>query len=239
MSEISMKATIRSTLVSCYKKYGLNPTITLIDKKIAEAMKSGKDMDAVNNICGELAEVVCEIMLIEFCTKHKDKSFYVKGLCLENKLNPGKTTELDLTLFTPGKIVLLESKFRKGSVSLVDECSIETSYSNTDVIGQNKHHLRVLGQYTEFYRNKEVADAKPYLLSLFLETPNGISDNREEQFKLRYPLLTRERFYKYLNSVCFSQNNWDVPRVYKAVEFINRESKANMQKHMARLKGGK
>ena len=72
-----------------------------------------------------------------------------KGLCIE-RTDGGraKTTELDLTLFTPSKIILFESKYRQSKFKLIDECTIVPEWGSVmNVYKQNLMHLTNLKSY--------------------------------------------------------------------------------------------
>lgn len=235
MGSISMKKKMRNILLQCYTENGYLQTMNLIDNKINESIKNGSNPEAINNICGEMAEIICEILLIEFCKKYPNQCFFSKGLCLADKLREGYTTELDLTLFTPSKIILVESKFRRGSVQITDACNIVTGYGNYDVHGQNKHHLKILGQYTEPYKLR--SDTKPYSLALFLESKNDVSDMRNPEWKERMPYLNRKNFVSQLHKLAFSTVSWDVKKMHQVMQYLDAESDKNFEKHLKRLKG--
>lgn len=237
MSVTSMKNVIRKEAVTYYNSNGLKKTLDLIDSRYSECYKRKDEQEILNNICGEFAEVVCELYLKEFCKMSKGTCFYSKGLCLKDKFNSEYTTELDLTLFTPNKIILIESKFRKGAVSLKDTCLVSTDYGEYNVHDQNIHHLKILGQYTEKHRlcSKE---EKPYKLTLFLETPNKVTETRSKDCIELVPYLNRSSVLDTLNSLAFKAKMWDVPKLYKDIKILEKESEANFKQHLDRLQKG-
>ena len=127
---IDFKDNLRKILMNIYIKsnynwdYFLKSAIHLRDNSLSKS----KEIDGASlagQVRGEVAEIILEVKILDFIRKNKLPWFLIKSLAIPRTDNKAKkTTELDLTLFTPTHIILFEIKSRKGKYKLLEECNL-------------------------------------------------------------------------------------------------------------------
>lgn len=184
---------------------------------------------------GEIAEIVLECALYE-AQKDIQPSIVLKGLCIPFR-NSNSTTELDLTLVTPKRIILFESKSYKNKPKVTKECLLG---GTMDVAKQSELHLTALNQYIGHLRNKS-AKQKPYKFILFEMSTEGVSDERTPENKKRIPIANPSSFRTVLNSVLEESVDdvWDLERLIKILEPLSNNSDKTFERHMARMRAKK
>lgn len=184
---------------------------------------------------GEIAEIVLECALYE-AQKEIQPSIVLKGLCLPFR-NSNSTTELDLTLVTPKRVILFESKSYKNKPKVTGECLLG---GTMDVAKQSQLHLTALNQYIGHTRNK-LAKQKPYKFILFEMSTEGVIDERSPENKQRIPIATPSTFRSVLNSVIAESPDdvWDLDKLVRILEPLSNNSDKTFERHMARMRARK
>jgi len=237
---IDFKDNLRKVFMNIYIKSNYNWYYFL---KSAEhlrndALKQSKalnDTSLAGQIRGEIAEIILEVKIIDFIKKNRLPWFIVKSLTIpRTDKKQKKTTELDLTLFTPTHIILFEIKSRKGKYILKDECNLISSGFdyNSNVYKQNIMHLDNLRYFLGdaiLTMNKE----KPFKFVLFLDDICDCVDKRDFNNKQKYQLLRLNDIDKYLaNELKYTSQIWDMQKIKNILIKLNNESENNFLKHM-------
>lgn len=227
----------RDTIMACYLKYGIEQADKQIRTIIQQAEHSKVPVAARSEIKGELAEVALEVYLLEI-QKYLKNSILSKGLCIRDTLS-GRTTEMDVTLFTPCKIYMFECKSYAGKKILTKECTLKGA-NTTDVFSQSQHHMEVLNQYLSTFRiNRSIKGGAPYKLVLFELSTTDCKDCRDERWKRLVPLVTLDTLWDFLcDEFTTSQKiNWDFARMLPIINQLDKESPALFREHMNRMRG--
>lgn len=230
----------RETILSCYRSYGLNTAMTQTIKILKQSETEKIDYRLKTEIKGELSEVILECVLLEL-QKYLGLSVISKGLCIRDPITH-RTTEMDVTFFTPCKIYMFECKSYAGKKTLTNECTLTNKTTSTDVFSQSKHHMEILNRYLIPYRlNRDIKGGSPYKLILFELSSVECIDNREDIWKSRIPMLTLSNIYDYLlQELCTPQKvNWDLPKLVPLLKQFDAQSEALFSEHLKRLGGKK
>ena len=231
------KEAVRYKLLLVYQKRGLQASLGMADQFLKEAAKAGKDHgieDFGKIIRGELSEIYAEVCLREYVKTHKN-SFYIKSLCFPRADGKEGFTEIDLTLFTPRFVMLIECKSYSGQKTLTNEgCMNVKGRSSYNVFSQNRMHLANIDAYIRRYRLKSVEDGgKPYQLCMFSYSKEPIEDLRSTEWKNKFRLFTEENMLGYLNSLDSLDVIWDIKKLYDCISEMHKHSEENMKKHIA------
>lgn len=229
----------RDTIMACYSQFGIEQADKQIRKIIQQAEHDKISFDAKSEIKGELAEVALEVYLLEI-QKYLRNSMLSKGLCVRDTLS-GRTTEMDVTFFTPCKIYMFECKSYAGKKILTKECTLQGAHT-TDVFSQSQHHMEVLNQYLSTFRiNRNVKGCAPYKLVLFELSTTDCEDHREDRWKRIVPLITLDTLWEFLceEFTAPQKINWDFARMLPIVSQLDRESPELFREHMKRMRGAK
>lgn len=231
------KDAIRYKLLLVYQNRGIQASLNMADKFLNEAAKAGKEYgidDFGKIIRGELSEIYAEVCLREYVKNHRN-SFYTKSLCFPRADGREGFTEIDLTLFTPKFVMLIECKSYSGQKTLTNEgCMNVKGRSSYNVFSQNRMHLTNLDAYIRRYRLKSVKDGgKPYQLCMFSYSKDPIDDLRSNEWKSKFRLFTEENMLEYLNSLDSLDVIWDIKKLYSCVSEMQKHSEENMKKHIA------
>lgn len=209
---------------------------------VSNTHKSDKNFLA--QIHGEVCESLLECIIVDFILKHnlKGKWFYEKGLILKDpyaKSTSPYMTELDLTLFTPYKILTIECKCYGGDKILADKCTIKRKGKKSfDIYAQHKKHYKVLisNLSTYRYKNETTANIAPLQIGYFNYSLGSIKDERTKEWRMKMPLLTYENITKLLELYLDKPTCWNMDRVRKAVNMIAKDKNARKQKHLEYVK---
>lgn len=243
---IEFKKKLRNKILSVYYSKGYfhakNSTEMLIKNANKKSNAYGDKSLAVQ-IRGECTEILLELQIREYARTHKLNWILSKGLTLKRlDYKKGKTTELDLTLFTPSKIILFESKYRSGKFSLLDECNLvptgQFGYPS-NVYKQNILHLDNLRRYLAS-AVKKLKVGKPFSICLYMSDIDKVRDLREDKYKSLVPLLGPNNITKYLDSKAKEKAEvWDMKKVKSLIQSLDAESSDNFKKHMKDIRGGR
>jgi len=234
---ITFKRDLRNKIIQIYRKNGYSYAERSINNLIKKSNVKTKDIGKKEwaiQVRGECCELILELQLWEFIKVNQMPWICSKGLCIERVDNKrAKTTELDLTLFTPGKIILFESKYRQGKIQLIDECTIVPDWGSVmNVYKQNIMHLTNL----KHYLNDAIITlqgVKPFAITLYMESLDRVNDKRTKENKHLVPLLGPETVNSYLvNLARPTKLIWNMTEIEKIVKELDRNSEKNFKKHM-------
>lgn len=236
---IDFKINLRNRILQIYYKSGYSYAVNTINHLIKDSNKKTKEFDINSlamNLRGECCEILLELQIREFARQRNLPWVLSKGLTFRRRDHKKeKTTELDLTLFTPSRVILFESKYRKGKVKLIDECKIVPDFGHvTDVYKQNLMHMDNL----RYYLGPAIVDlkkGKPFSIVLYMDEIKRVIDLREEKFKKMIPLVGSENILNYLNKIANMKTVvWDVKKLATIISEMDKESDALFIEHVKR-----
>lgn len=237
---IDFKDNLRKVLINVYIQRGYNwnyfykTAISLRDGAVKKT-KSFNDKTLAPQIRGEIVEIILEVKIMDFARRNNLDWFLIKSLTIDRTDHKArKTTELDLTLFTPTHTILFEVKSRKGKYKLVDECNLLADgfgYSS-NIYKQNIMHLDNLRHFLGdaiLTLQKE----KPFKIVLFLDDICNCTDLRTVEAKKKYPLITMNNIDKFLQQeMTYKSKVWDMNKLKIILKDLNNISADNFLRHM-------
>jgi hypothetical protein len=240
---MSYKSSTNEKLLQLYKDTSKDNVIQ-VGRAMLESSTHKEDKHFLAHTHGEICETVLECIILDYLKKYnltKYGWFYEKGLILKdvNNAESGYFTELDLTVFTPQKIFAFECKSYGGDKKITDVCTIrKKSGSSFDVYEQHKKHFMVLADQLKPFRiiNSENSLENPYQLILFNFSTGTTIDNRDTANKLLMPCLDESNVENIFKLAWDKPVMWDVNRVHKAMQIIEKHSEANRVKHLNYVK---
>lgn len=226
-----------------YNKYGYKQMckvarIMLVSKKYKD------DIQFRNEVHGEICESVLQCGIHEFMKQHPNETKdwkLEKGLILkdpENKLSDFKT-EVDITLFTPFKILTFECKCYSGNKTLTDKCTIvRKSVKPYDVYKQHKIHYTVLFENFKKFRldNEATNKYSPIQIAFFDFSLGSLEDKREPRWQKLMPAVSYDTLDELLESYIDKPICWKMNYVCKALTVINKHKEVNRQEHLDYVK---
>lgn len=233
---IKFKDSLHEDIMRMYRargySYAVNSVNALISSSTKKAKLAGKPELGIQ-IRGECCEILLMLGIMEYARLRNLQWFVSKGLAIKRKDRKKGTTELDVTLFTPSKVVLFESKYRKDKFELVDKCKIVPSYGHVfDVYKQNLMHLDNL----RYYLSDALIDiklGKPFSLAMYIDDSSRATDKREPQFKSLMPLVDLKNLESYLSTVEDKKVTvWDIQKLYNIVKELRASSDEVFREHM-------
>ena len=234
---------INSILKQVYVGKGLEE-MTKLAQELLKSKQCKEDEEFRNIVHGEVCETVLECYLIDYIKKNnlENQWFYEKGIILKDMNNPqgDYLTEVDMTLFTPFKILTIECKCYGGGKLLVDECKIvRKGLKPYDVFKQHSKHIQTL--MNNFYKfrldNKYARAYSPIDAAYFDFSLGKITDKRSAEWKNKMPVLNVENLYKHLDNYQGKPNCWNILGLRKAVDVVIRNRDILRKKHLVYVKG--
>lgn len=241
---MSYKDTTNEKILELYHKSNIENVIQVCRSMLlSKTHKDDKHFLAHTH--GEICESVLECMVIDYVKKfnlEKHGWFYKKGLILKDVNNPnsGYFTELDLTVFTPEKIFAFECKSYSGNNKITDKCTIRKKSGGIfDVYDQHSKHFMVLADQLKPFRviNPSNIESNPYQLVLFDFSTGSTIDMRDSANKLLMPCLNETNVLNIFKLVYNAPVMWDIGRVRRATDIIEKHSIENRKKHLEYVKG--
>ena len=225
-----IKDTIRNQLWDIYDAKGYK-TLEEAAWKLMKLCESKAKDQKYRELKGEIAEVVLECLLCEI-QRDLQPSIVLKGLCIPFR-NSNSTTELDLTLVTPKRIILFESKSYMHRPKVTEQCKLG---DKMDVAAQSKLHLTALNQYIGGVRNKD-ARQTPYKFILFEMSTEGVNDQRTEENKKRIPVANPATLRPVITQVMVESSDevWDMNTLLPILTSLNANSDKQFERHMKRM----
>lgn len=247
------KEKIRSVFLEKHKTNSLSYMLELCRATLAT--KQGKsDNDFKVELHGQIGEVALEMILMEFCRRHKDCFYFSSTVFLGLNEKKNISTEVDFILCTPYRIYLFEVKCYNFDKYLINRCTLinkecashlekNGNLSNLssncvvkDVAYQMQVHLGFVKEHLDNYRFKKYG-TEPYKSVLFDFSIKPTYDRRKDFYRTIFPLYTERNTLMYLEDE-YNENSkiWDVQNVVKTLKRINASSNKNMDIHVGRLK---
>lgn len=234
---MTFKSNTHSVLFKYYKSNGMDATI-----KVAKEMlqsKTHKDSKGfLASVHGEICETICELKIYDFMSKHKEETkdwIVSKGLILNDpEAKSAYLTELDLTVFTPYKILVIECKSYGGDKTFVGHCTVKRkSVKATDVYDQHEKHYRTLMKNFSEFRiiREDNLKVAPMRIAYFDFSLGSINDQRTDKWKKLMPILNVNNIDKMLTTLTKTQVNWNMKYVKRAIEILERKKDERTRKH--------
>lgn len=196
---------------------------------------SGKEKDDVIIAKGEIAEIVCEIMMEYFILERglKDWRIY-KGLILGSKKDSNFSTELDMVLATPTCISVIEVKSYNGKKTLEEECTLVVRELRKNVFSQNVLHIK---SFWENFKDSACSTQGAVKSVLFSFAYGTLADKRTPTNKAMMPAYSEDNFISYL--VALEQLNrqpiWNINKLDSLVK-TQKETARTFEAHVNYLK---
>lgn len=238
---MSFKEPTNKVLLEFYKKNGLQQTIAVAHEMLkAPTHKDNKVFHSF--VHGEICETVLEAITLEYMKFHPAQTkewFYSKGLIIKDVHNPnsGYFTEIDLTVFTPQKLIAFECKSYGGNKKITDKCTIKkVKGGQFDVYDQHEKHARVLSEQLNPFRKREFREKPAYQLVMFDFSEGETKDIRGTKEKLLMPCLNETNVMNVYKMIENEPVIWNVPQLKRAVTIIERSCAENKKKHLSYVK---
>lgn len=236
MSMDKIKTESRYTLLEIYRLHGYERAKKKADEFLTQSRKEASKINNVtagSTLRGELAEVLLEIKLREFVNRNKG-TFYTKSLCIDKLQEPGKYTELDLTLYTEQGVFLFECKSYYGKKILTEKCLMTVGGREVNIHGQNKMHMEELHKHIGGFK---LTNGRVYELVFFQYSEKELIDKRDDEWKTRVPLVEEGTIDEYLKDVeSRDVKLWDIEGLYEKIKELNTTSEEKFSKHMVNMK---
>lgn len=233
----SAQESIRHSILTFYSVNGIEKTKEFCNK-LLKADDHKKDKNFRSKVHGEICEALLESLLVDYIKKNKLESrwFLEKGMVIKDLDSGNKNfhTELDLTLFTPYKVVIFECKSYAGDKIIKDKCTISRSSGEFDVYKQNKNHMKVLN--TNIRTCLMEPKAKAYKLALFDFSIGTLQDTRDDKYKKIMPVINTSNIDRFLDVINKQPPIWDVSKLRKVCAIIMNNNKSLRVKHLAYVK---
>ena len=241
-SNTRMKENARELLLAICQQYGAQTALNKAEQLMKQCEDKSFNRDARSSVKGEVSEAVSEILCAHI-QKRLGNCIMSKGLCIPKKGgDSSRTTEMDIVLFTPVCIYMIECKSYSGRKVLKNECYIE-AHSKKDVYRQNLLHMEFLSDYVAPYmlNDRGVMRQQPYYRLILFEMSSGsIIDTRTDHYKKLYPCLGPQTLLPWFNQELRQPKKviYNMQGLQQMLVQLNANSSANFVKHVKRL-GGK
>lgn len=235
---MSSKKKTNAHILKAYEDRGLAFSMELCDAllEVTNPKNISEGFEKITIVSGELCESLLEVMVIDYIKKNNLKDwFYVKGLILKDVVTRSKNyyCEIDMVIFSPSTIYLMECKNYKGPKRLVGKGVISrgSSRAGFDVFTQHSKHLEVFISIFDGFRLPN-QKRRGYQLCMFDYSIGGTIDARDDDWKNVLKLITKDNLYEILDKY---QNNppvWDMPAVRKLVAVLEKNKEVKTAKHL-------
>ena len=233
---------INNILKQMYVGKGLEE-MTKLAEELLKSKQCKEDEEFRNIVHGEVCETVLECYLIDYIKRNnlENQWFYEKGLVLKDMNQPDGEylTEVDMTLFTPFKILTIECKCYGGGKLLVDECKIvRKGIKPYDVFKQHSKHIETLmNNFRRFRLNNKYALAYSPIDAAYFDFSLGkITDKRSVEWKHKMPALNVENLYDHLDTYKGKPACWNILALRKAVDVVTKHKEILRKKHLKYVK---
>ena len=239
MAKNDYKDKTNRLILDYYKKHSLDRTIRLAYEML-KANTHKNDSTFRSHVHGELAESVLEIGVMDFMKRHSEQTkdwIVEKGMVLRDpeSNNRGYVTELDLTIFTPYKIVTIECKSFQGDKTFTDKCTVRRpGMKHKDVYNQHEKHYRTLMNNFQKFRiiNEESARVSPLQIAYYDFSIGTVNDVREAKWKKMMPIINPYNLDKFLEMLLDKPTYWRMNYVRRAVQIIAKNKESNTASHL-------
>lgn len=206
---------------------------------VARAMLKSKNSNPM--LRGELAETILSLMIRDYVIKNNLEDWILsKGLILKDLDNPDSnySTELDVTVFTPNKVLLFECKSYKGEKIIKDPGELWIKNRKTgreklaiNVYDQHMKHYKVLYKYIRKFKIG-LQKTKPFSIAFFNFSDGECRDERSRDYKNLFPVVDETNLYKYLDAVVGKEKYWDMKYIRKVVKILNETKRSLSSAHI-------
>lgn len=239
-----MKDDLAETLNSIYLSRGIDALTDKIYGILENCKQSKYPVSYRNQIKGECTEILLQASLMEL-QKSVQPSISVKGLCF-TKAGTDKTTELDVTFFTPYCVYLFECKCYAGAKTLTQEgvltSQIKGQSRTIDVFSQSAMHVEYLNSRVGQFHLSTIDKCNPPYKMVLVDGSDGtMTDKREARWKQGFPVVNIddisdwcEREFRDAKS---KKIQWNLKSMNPVLKDISEHSDAMMKKHL--FNGGK
>lgn len=235
---------INEYLKVVYEKYGMNK-MCKVAKIMLVSKRNKSNKDFRNTVHGEICETVLECAIVDFMSRHpkETKEWRLeKGMVLKDLQNPDSPfkTEIDVTLFTPFKILTFECKCYGGDKIIEKECTVvRKGLPNADIYKQHKLHYKTINSNFKNFRliNEKTAQYSPMQIGFFDFSTGTIRDNRDSEWKKVMPLVSYDTIDEVLETYLNKPICWDMECVNKVLDMINKHKKRHRKEHLEYVKG--
>ena len=232
---MQVKDSVHDKLLLCYQERGLSTALAVAESLLQKNKKTAP-ISFKTTMNGELCETVLEILVMDYCTRHKEQTkmwCWGKGLILKDPhkdlVSSEFMTELDFTLFTPNCIYLFECKCYAGNKELVGAGTIQRENSKSfDVYSQSMIHLETLNKWLG-----NVSNQPEYKLVLFDFSRGKLIDRRGEKAKNVFPCVNKDTWESIFTK---GPAVWDMQFIYSFVEALDKASSKLRTKHLEYVK---
>jgi hypothetical protein len=212
-----LKGRTRDGLLEVYRREGFTRFMDVVDHM---RTFEGREIGDVLQVKGEVAEVVAEVITLQFIKETGVDWRLYKGLILGNPNNKKFSTELDMVIATPGVVSIVEVKSFNGRKVLSKECFLTaTNAGHTlerDIFKQNAVHIRTFWDNFQEAATGNVGVIKSVLFSF---SNGGLVDERLPAKKALMPVFTERDFVSYLLSVKqLGKASWEVKRLDRLIQ---------------------
>lgn len=237
--EKDYKGKMNEKLMAYYTANGKENAILLADKML-EATTHKKDKIFRAHVHGEICETVLEICILDFMSRHKEETgdwFYSKGMILKDKDNPNSPylTEIDMTLFTPYKILTVECKSYGGDKVFTKKCTVNrVGVKSTDVYEQHeKHYKTLLKTFEPFRKNGNGSfNVASIQIGYFNFSIGKVEDKRTDKWQNTMPILNVQKIEALLKTYLNKPIYWKMDYVKRAVSIVDANKKKNTTAHL-------
>ena len=197
-----------------------------------------------NTVHGELCETILEICIIDFMKQYSEETkewVYDKGMVIKDITNMSSNfrTEIDLTLFTPFKILSFECKSYSGDKEFINECTVRRKgIKDCDVYNQHRNHYVTLMKTMKPFRlrNEYTDKIAPMQVAYFDFSLGSKVDNRDKKWRALMPIITVNNIHKLLTTYLDKPRCWDMSYINRALKLIDRNKELKTKKHLEYVK---
>lgn len=238
MAKKNYKSKTNDFIIDYYKKHGLNRTVK-VAYKMLELNNHKDDKEFRAQVHGEIAESILEVGIYDFMQRHEAETeqwIIEKGMILKDPESGGKyLTELDMTIFTPYKIITIECKSFAGDKRFTDRCTVRRKGIRAkDVYDQHEKHYRTLMHNFSSFRilNEKSGRVSPLQIAYYDFSEGTVTDERDEKWRKMMPIINPFNLDKFLTQFINKPTYWRMDYVQRAVNIIGKNKKRNTSAHL-------
>ena len=243
MGNKSYKSSTSKILTEYCETNGLKATIetaTIMLSKTGET--GGKNFRATVN--GELCETILILCIQDYIRRNKTATknwFIEQGLILSDPNNRDSEykTEIDVTLFTPTKIILFECKSYGGDKVLKEKCTVtRVGQQPRDVYSQHiKHAEAILKNFASCkIISAATVNKSGIMLPLFNFSIGSLKDYRIEKDKNAMPVYNTTNIFTLLNNLGGGEVVWNIPKCKQICRALHKTKKKDTADHLQYVK---
>ena len=226
-------------ILEYYEKNGFDRIVRLAYEML-KASTHKNDKTFRSHVHGELAESILEIGILDFMSRYPEQTkdwIVEKGMILRDPESNSKRflTELDMTIFTPYKIVAFECKSYQGDKTFTDKCTVRRpGIKYKDVYSQHEKHYRTLMHNFQTFRiiDENSARVSPLQIAYYDFSVGTVKDDRELKWRRMMPTINPYNLDKFLEVLLDKPTYWKMNYVRRAVDIIGKNKASNTKSHL-------